>query len=319
MTTGEVLISIEQVYRYYGDYCAVNNVSFTVERGEVLGFLGPNGAGKSTTMQIISGVLTASTGSVSIAGNDIIDSPRAAKSQIGFLPEKPPLYIDLTVDEYLAYAGRLRGLRKKDLKNAILNCKYRCGLESVGHRLIGNLSKGFQQRIGIAQAIIHSPAVVILDEPTSGLDPIQIREIRKLIKELGSDHSVILSTHILPEVQTICDRALIIHNGRLVFDKKLNSLHGDEDKTALQLAFREAPDITTIESINGVLSADVIDEYRFSITLDRNSDALDALVKQSVNSCWGLFEMIPESDSLEETFMRLTGGEQAAVATEDLA
>jgi len=319
MSSGEVLISIDQVYRYYGDYCAVNNASFTVERGEVLGFLGPNGAGKSTTMQIISGVLTASTGSVSIAGNDIIDSPRAAKAQIGFLPEQPPLYIDLTVDEYLAYAGRLRGLRKKELKNAILNCKYRCGLESVGHRLIGNLSKGFQQRIGIAQAIIHSPAVVILDEPTSGLDPIQIREIRKLIKELGSDHSVILSTHILPEVQTICDRALIIHNGRLVFDKKLNSLHGDEEKTALQVAFREAPDITTIESITGVLSADVIDEYRFSITLDRKSDALDTLVKQAVNSCWGLYEMIPESDSLEETFMRLTGGEQDAVAAEELS
>ena len=312
--SGEVLISIDQVYRYYGDYCAVNDASFTVERGEVLGFLGPNGAGKTTTMQIISGVLTASAGTVTIASHDIIESPRAAKAQIGFLPEQPPLYLDLTVDEYLAYAGKLRGLRKKELENAILNCKYRCGLESVGRRLIGNLSKGYQQRIGIAQAIIHSPAVVILDEPTSGLDPIQIREIRKLIKELGSDHSVILSTHILPEVQTICDRVLIIHNGRLVFDKKLNSLHGDTNKTELQVAFRKAPDITTIESIDGVLSADVIDEYRLSITLDSNSEALDLLTRQAVNSCWGLFEMIPASDSLEETFMRLTGGEQDSMA-----
>jgi len=304
----ETLISINEVYRYYGNYCAVNNVSFTVERGEVLGFLGLNGAGKSTTMQIISGVLTASRGSVSIAGFDIMEMPRLAKSHLGFLPEQPPLYNDLTVDEYLKYAARLRGLNRKNIRVAADMSKQRCGLEQAGGRLIKNLSKGYRQRVGIAQAIIHSPAVIILDEPTSGLDPVQIREIRELIKELGRDHSVILSTHILPEVQAICDRVLIIHEGQLVCDRQLKQLNEDKQNNFISVAFRQIPSLEALTSIEGIKNIEKTGEQHFRLELHSGTTAIDYLVRSSANNGWGLYEIIPETDSLEETFMRLTSG-----------
>ena len=239
----EILISVDHVSRYYGNECAVNDISFSVHRGEVLGFLGPNGAGKSTAMQMICGVLSASTGQITVAGHDMFESPKVAKKHLGFLPEKPPLYQDLNVDEYLCYAGRLRGIGKTELKEAVAYSKQRCGLAESGKRLINNLSKGFQQRVGIAQAIIHSPAVVILDEPTSGLDPNQILEIRELISELGNDHSVILSTHILPEVQSVCDRVLIINQGKLVLDERVDNLQQDDQITPIKFAFRQPPHI----------------------------------------------------------------------------
>jgi len=218
----EILISVQELSRFYGQHRAIENVSFNVHRGEILGFLGPNGAGKSTTMQIISGVLATNHGSVSIAGHDIHEEPRKAKQHIGFLPEQPPLYNDLTIDEFLYYAARLRGIKKDEVQKAIKISKQRCGLNDSGSRLIHNISKGYRQRVGIAQAIIHSPSVIILDEPTSGLDPIQIREIRGLMRELGKDHSVILSTHILSEVQSLCDRVLIINQGHIVLDQSLD-------------------------------------------------------------------------------------------------
>ncbi len=305
----DILISVEQVSRNYGEYCAVDNISFTVHRGEVLGFLGPNGAGKTTTMQIISGVLVASAGTVTIAGFDIIEKAKSAKKHIGFLPEHPPLYHELTVDEYLRYAAQLRGLSKSNIVAAIENCKQRCGLGDVGKRLIRNLSKGFQQRVGIAQAIIHSPAVVILDEPTVCLDPIQILEIRDLINELGDDHSVILSTHILPEVQSVCDRVLIINEGKLVLDQRLDSLHQDKKKTSIRMAFKKPPSIETIMAISGIEAVELIDDQRFLISFDPNSEVTDKLTQQAATSCWGLFEMIPETDLLEEIFVQLTGGE----------
>jgi ABC-2 type transport system ATP-binding protein len=307
----EILISVNAVSRYYGNHCAVNNVSFTVERGEVLGFLGPNGAGKSTTMQIISGVMTASSGSVSIAGLDIIDHPKAAKTQIGFLPEQPPLYSDLTVDEYLRYAAQLRGLGRAAAARAADQSKRRCGLENTGRRLIGNLSKGFRQRVGIAQAIIHAPAVIILDEPTAGLDPIQIREIRQLIKELGTEHSVILSTHILPEVQTVCNRVLIIHEGRLVLDKKLDNIQPEGQKQKMLISFKRSPSAGALAAIAGIDGVEQLDPQRFRISFNPDADALDALMQRASSSCWGLCAMVPETDSLEETFMRLTSAELA--------
>ena len=307
----ETLISVNAISRYYGDRCAVNNVSFTVERGEVLGFLGPNGAGKSTTMQIISGVMTASSGSVSIAGFDIIDQPRAAKAQIGFLPEQPPLYVDLTVDEYLRYAAQLRGLGRDAVALAVDQSKRRCGLENTGKRLIGNLSKGFQQRVGIAQAIIHAPAVIILDEPTAGLDPIQIREIRQLIKELGAEHSVILSTHILPEVQTVCNRVLIIHEGRLVLDKKLDNMQPSGQQQKMQISFKRPPSAGALTAIAGIGVVEQLNQHRFRISFNPDTDALDALMQRASSSCWGLCAMVPDTDSLEETFVRLTSTELA--------
>jgi len=311
--TRETLISVEQISRDYGDYRAVDNVSFTVERGDVLGFLGPNGAGKTTTMQIISGVLTATAGTVSIAGFDILDFPRQAKAHLGFLPEVPPLYTDLSVDEYLAFAARLRGITRSRVAAAVEHSKQRCGLNGTGRRLIGNLSRGFQQRVSIAQAIIHTPAVIILDEPTGGLDPIQIHEIRQLIRQLGEEHAILLSTHILPEVQTVCNRVIIIHEGRLVLDKHLDRLHEDSGKNTVRAAFRRPPSPETLQAIAGVNTVDRIGEQTFLIDLDPESDALDVILQRTVNSCWGLYELIPHTDSLEETFLRLTLGEEDRV------
>ena len=220
----ETLVAVERVTRRFGQRCVVADISFSISRGEVLGFLGPNGAGKSTTMNMISGVMAMSSGSIKVAGHDIVEAPVQAKQYLGFLPEKPPIYPELTVDEYLVYCARLRRVPRQALATAIAGIKQRCGLGDVGRRLLGNLSKGYQQRAGIAQALIHTPAVVILDEPTAGLDPNQIVEIRNLIRELGRDQGVILSTHILSEVQGICNRVAIMHEGKLVLDMDINAI-----------------------------------------------------------------------------------------------
>jgi ABC-2 type transport system ATP-binding protein len=222
--TKELLIQADHLHRYYGKHHAVNDISITLYKGEVLGLLGQNGAGKSTTMQILTGNLAANEGSVTINSISLQDQPIEAKRQLGYLPETPPLYRDMRVVEYLRYCARLHDIAKADLNNAVNKVLQRCGLEPMQQRLIANLSKGYQQRVGIAQAIIHEPVVVILDEPTVGLDPIQIQEIRRLIKELAQDHSVILSTHILQEVEAVCDRVHIINHGQTVFADTLDAL-----------------------------------------------------------------------------------------------
>jgi ABC-2 type transport system ATP-binding protein len=224
MKKDKTLISVNGLSRFYGKKRAIENISFDVCQGEILGLLGPNGAGKSTTMQIICGVIAANNGSVNIAEYDIHDAPKQAKQNIGFLPEQLPLYHDLNIDEYLLYSAKLRGVKKANLGNALSSCKKRCGLKNMGSHLIQNISKGFKQRVGIAQAIIHAPSIIILDEPTSGLDPKQILDIRTLMRELSKDHSIILSTHILSEVEAICDRVLIINKGNIVLDQYLNKL-----------------------------------------------------------------------------------------------
>ncbi len=229
MKKDKTLISINGLTKFYGPKKAIEDVSFDVHHAEILGLLGPNGAGKSTTMQIICGVIAANNGSVNIAGHDIIDAPKQAKQNIGFLPEQLPLYGDLTVDEYLFYSAKLRGIKKQNINDLIISCKKRCGLENTGKRLIQNLSKGYKQRVGIAQAIIHMPSIIILDEPTSGLDPKQILEIRELMRELSKVHSIIISTHILSEVEAICDRVLIINEGNIVLDQYLKKLLSDNN------------------------------------------------------------------------------------------
>ncbi|SEA46918.1 ABC-2 type transport system ATP-binding protein [Thiothrix caldifontis] len=222
------LISALGLSRYYGERCVVNNVDVVLRKGEVLGLLGPNGAGKSTTMQMLTGNLSPSEGEIQINTIDLLDEPIKAKQQMGYLPEQPPVYRDLTVSEYLHYCARLRHIPKAECRRMVAYASERCGLQEVSKRLIGNLSKGFRQRVGIAQAILHNPAVVILDEPTVGLDPIQIREIRRLIRELGKDHGIILSTHILPEVQAVCDRVQILNQGKTVFNNTLDGVESLE-------------------------------------------------------------------------------------------
>lgn len=222
MTT--TTISTQNLCRNYGSHAAVHNINLQLKRGEVLGLLGPNGAGKTTTLRMLTGNLAPSAGSIEICGIDLLNKPQEAKAHLGFLPEIPPLYQDMTVDEFLLFAARLHRISKPKIHTALGDVKQRCGLEDRGRHLIGTLSKGFQQRVGIAQAIIHNPDVIILDEPTVGLDPNQMREIRKLIRELGVSSSVILSTHILSEVESICDRVQIMHKGSVVFDQTMAEL-----------------------------------------------------------------------------------------------
>jgi len=298
------LIRVENLSRFYQNHRAINQLSFTLNAGEVLGFLGPNGAGKSTTMQIITGNLAPSEGQVSINGFDIIESPRDAKGQIGYLPEHPPVYRDATVDEYLKYCAQLRRVNKPDIAGAIKAVKQSCGLEEVGHRLIGNLSKGFQQRVGIAQAIIHNPPVVILDEPTVGLDPIQIREIRRLIKSLGEERSVILSTHILSEVQATCDRVQIIREGELIYNASIEVLNSGQH-SSLTIALKRPPSTEVLQQLEHVSHVEQKDECRFHLFFDTNSPA-EHIVQQSVEHNWGLYELTPDQQSLEDLFIELT-------------
>lgn len=218
------MIEVRNLTKYYGDFIAVRDVSFTAENGSILGFLGPNGAGKTTTMRIITGFMPATSGTVLIEGLDIFTQSLEARRKIGYLPENPPLYADMRVDAYLRFVARLRGVPRSKLADALDHAIGVCGLESVSHRICGQLSKGYRQRVGLAQALIHDPPVLVLDEPTIGLDPRQIHEIRELIKTLSGSRTVVLSTHILPEVSQICDKVVIIADGHVVLEEKLAAL-----------------------------------------------------------------------------------------------
>jgi len=305
----EVLVQVENLSRFYQNHRAISHLSFTLKAGEVLGFLGPNGAGKSTTMQVITGNLAPSEGEVSIAGYDILEAPRAAKQHLGYLPEQPPVYRDAAVDEYLRYCARLHRIPRGQVVASVDRVKQLCGLEDVGRRLIGNLSKGYQQRVGIAQAIVHDPQVVILDEPTVGLDPIQIREIRTLIRTLGSQHSVILSTHILSEVQATCDRVQIIRAGELIYSASTESLNQGHE-SSVRLALRKTVPLEALSGVAGVDHVEALDAGRFRVFFapDTNADALVAIAAQQE---WGLYELIPEQQSLEDLFIELTHNEEA--------
>ncbi|HEC13748.1 MAG TPA: ATP-binding cassette domain-containing protein [Acidiferrobacteraceae bacterium] len=304
--SNNLLVEVDSVSRYFGDLAAVNDVSFTVNKGTVLGFLGPNGAGKTTTMQMITGNLAPTSGRIKIAGYDLLDEPRAAKACIGYLPEQPPLYLEYTVDEYLDFCAALNRIPKKQRLGARQQAKERCGLTDAGRRLIGNLSKGYRQRVGIAQAIIHQPQVVILDEPTAGLDPIQIREIRTLVRELSQEHAVILSTHILPEVQSSCDHVQIIDRGKLVLNDSIDGLTQRMQSSTLSLRFSNSVDTSRIEQLNGVRSTRLLDDGRYQVYYQAGQDPTDALVKLAVDNHWGLRELIPEKASLEDMFLELT-------------
>lgn len=299
------LIHIENISRHYADHCAVADISFDLQPGEVLGFLGPNGAGKSTTMQIISGVLAPSSGTVQLNGFDLQKEPGQAKRALGYLPEVPPLYPEMRVDEYLRYCARLHRVHSSELDQAVDQAKQRCGLESMGRRVIGNLSKGYQQRVGIAQAIIHNPRTIILDEPTSGLDPNQVREIRQLIRSLASECGILLSTHILPEVQSVCDRVLILHQGRLVYSGPVS--RQQQNRLLVTLA-PESQDSDYLATLPAVERVESIGPQQFCLTLsDRHhpGDIAAAIVHRGGRLC----ELRTDQDDLERIFTQVTLGE----------
>lgn len=310
MTT--ITVEASELTRIYGGRKAVSEVSFNLNKGEVLGFLGPNGAGKSTTMKMITGNLAPSSGSVKICGIDMIENPREAKALIGYLPEQPPLYREMTVDEFLTIAARLHRVSGRHIKRAVELAKERCGLTEMSKRLIENLSKGYQQRVGIAQAIIHNPMVVILDEPTVGLDPIQIRDIRALIKELGGAYSVILSTHILPEVEMVCDHVQIIHKGQLVFNGGIDVLKQQRQGNKLLVGLSNPPAGSELLKVPGIVGVEALANGLLRIQYAEGSTPAEALVQAAVANQWGLHQINPDQTSLEDVFVQLTYLEQAA-------
>lgn len=305
-------VEASELTRAYGGRLAVREVSFNLNKGEVLGFLGPNGAGKSTTMKMLTGNLAPTSGSVKICGIDMIENPREAKALIGYLPETPPLYKELTVDEFLTVAARLHRVSSKHIRKAVEVAKERCGLTEMSGRLIENLSKGYQQRVGIAQAIIHNPMVVILDEPTVGLDPIQIRDIRALIKELGGEHSVILSTHILPEVEIVCDHVQIIHKGELVFNGSIDVLHQQRHGNRLLLGLKNAPAQDELLGVPGVERVESLPNGLLRVFHTEGDSPAERLVQIAADKRWGLYQINPDQTTLEEVFVQLTHQEAAA-------
>ena len=308
------LIEVKNLVKRYGDFEAVRGVSFNVEKGMIYGFLGPNGAGKSTTMNIITGCLAATSGEVTVNGCDIYEDPIGAKSSIGYLPEQPPLYTDMTPDEYLEFVGLAKGLTGDKLYRGIDRVIEKTGLGAYRERLIKNLSKGYRQRVGIAQAILGDPEIIILDEPTVGLDPRQIIEIRELIRELGENHTVILSSHILTEISAVCDYVIIIAHGRIVASDKLENLTKlYEGKNYVDLSVRGDIERVRriIESVPGAGETEYEEKengvVHARIATERNDDIRDTLFFRFADAKLPIIEMEYEEITLEKVFLELTG------------
>ncbi len=297
------LVSVNNLSRYYGEHIAVNRISFELATGDILGFLGPNGAGKSTTMQMLSGNLAPSAGEIIINGIDLLEQPKAAKQSLGYLPDVPPLYNEMTVEEYLHFCAKIHRLKKTAAKHCVRQAIDACGLGTVKQRLIGNLSKGYQQRTGIAQAILHSPPVIILDEPTVGLDPIQVIEIRKLIKQLGQSHGIILCSHILPEVQAVCNRVQIIHQGSLVYNADMQSLIQQQDSGWFEVSLKHAPDIETLLAWPELTALEKTGACNYLL---QSPLAAEILCEKLVQQAWGLASFCPHRQTLEQKFIELT-------------
>jgi ABC-2 type transport system ATP-binding protein len=315
------MISVEKLSKSYGQLQAVRDLSFEVQRGEVLGFLGPNGAGKSTTLRIIAGFLGATSGRVIVDGHDIVEEPHKARAAIGYMPENVPLYPELRVVEYLRFRAELKGVKRAARQDAVDRAMRDLHLDDHAERLIGQLSKGYRQRVGLADAIVARPSVLILDEPTAGLDPNQIRDVRDLIRALSKDHTILLSTHILPEVEATCDRALVIFKGKLVAQGSLEDLRKFRRSGSARFSIRGDVDkaekiLKSIEGSSKVLRADLFDKKAesslcsFDVTwkdsLDVTGDALEKAVSALISA--GLFvrEATPKRASLEEVFALLT-------------
>ncbi len=316
----DVMIKVENLTKEYGTNRAVDQVSFRVHRGEVLGFLGPNGAGKSTTMKILTCFLAPTAGSAAVAGFDVFDQSLDVRRHVGYLPEDTPLYRDMTVLEHLEFSAHMHGMAGDKVQGRIKEIGGRCGLSEVAGKLVGELSKGYRQRVGLAQAMLHDPDILILDEPTSGLDPNQIAEIRALIKEVGKEKTVILSTHILPEVQATCSRMLIISGGKLVADGTPDELRAREKATRYRLVIEaEATPAAAakdkIAALAGVSQCQAVPgengAHTFAIDGPGASDLRRSLYRVAVDNKWGLLELTRQAASLEDVFHNLTTREES--------
>jgi len=308
------MIDVQNITKRYGHHTAIDRVTFSVAKGEVLAFLGPNGAGKTTTMRILTCFMHATEGTARVAGFDCADQPLEVKRRIGYLPETPPVYQELTVTEYLTFVGRLRGMVGRNLTSALDQSIGRLELASVRHRLIGNLSRGYRQRVGLAQALLHDPPVLILDEPTVGLDPKQIIEIRELIKSLAGSHSVILSTHILPEATAVCQRVVIISEGRIVAEdtpEQLSARLRQSEKISITLKAPPVDCEAKLRAIAGILNifpGQTTGNFIIECVLGR--DLRDEIARVVVSNHWGLLELRTISMTLEDVFLQLTRHEE---------
>lgn len=312
------MIDVQSLSKFYGPIAALQGVSFAVEKGEVVGFLGPNGAGKTTTMRILTGFLSPTSGQVSLAGHDVAREPLKAKAHVGYLPERVPLYKEMTARAYLSFVAEVKGVERSRRAGKVEEVSELCGVSSEAHRLVGHLSKGYQQRLGLAQALIGDPEVLILDEPTAGLDPKQITEIRALIRELGRDRTVILSTHILPEVTVTCQRVLIINEGRLVAadtPANLTARHGRHAKVKLVVNGPEAAVRDKLNQLAGVVDVgfggpEAEGLSTLVVEVERGRDLREELARAVVESGWGLLELSAVQASLEDVFVHLVTEEE---------
>ena len=306
------MIEVQHLTKRYGRVTAVDDVTFRVERGEILGFLGPNGAGKTTTMRVITGYMPPTEGRVIVAGFDVFDQPIEAKRRTGYLPETPPLYPDMTVREYLTFVARIKGVPAAERKARVEQVMKRVWVTDMASRHCGKLSKGYRQRVGLAQAVLHNPDVLVLDEPTAGLDPKQIIETRQLIKELAGDHTIILSTHILPEVSQTCQRVVIINRGRVVaVDTPENLTHRLRGAETMYVLVEAPVDATpALQAVAGVTRVTVADRHDRAIGYEvqgvRDADIRRELARTVVAQQWGLLELRPLRMSLEEVFLQVT-------------
>jgi ABC-2 type transport system ATP-binding protein len=303
----ESVVKVEHLSHRYSTQWAIRDINFEIKQRGVVGLLGSNGAGKSTTMNIICGVLNQTEGEVYINGISLKENPVEAKRYIGFLPQRPPLYGDLNVDEYLTYCANLRLMDKGSVKQAVEDAKRRCGISHFSHRLIRNLSGGYQQRVGIAQAIVHNPKFVVLDEPTNGLDPNQIVEIRELVKEIAQDHSVLLSTHILSEVQATCEYIRMIEHGNVVFTGTMDDFDNYITPDTFVVSMSNQPALSELQQLPGILEVSELGNNRFRFRFNGDREVMQKMIEWSVSRNWGLSEITLEKISLDEIFAQLSG------------
>ncbi len=301
------IVKVEHLSHRYHIQWVIQDINFEIKEKGVLGLLGSNGAGKSTTMNIICGVLNQTEGEVFLNGYNLRTNPVEAKRHIGFLPQKPPLYPDITVEEYLTYAAYLRLMKDSEIPAAVERAMKRCDITHFRERIINNLSGGYQQRVGIAQAIVHNPRFVVLDEPTNGLDPNQIVEIRHLIKEIATDHAVLLSTHILSEVQATCNNIKMIEQGKLVFSGSMDDFNNYVAPSTIAVTFDAAPPVSTLEAIEGVTRVEERDARNYRLQFDASKDISERIVQLSVANGWQLSEIQLERQSLDAIFAQLSG------------